>query len=770
MALTEVMRQMVQEKAHRKPDAVRFWSFASLFVALAVICASLAAPAAKAEPSTRPSSAIRAQFLPVPISGVILADESGSETAASIRAERDAATALVDSDPSSASRFMIAGFGSQDRPGQEAVTPYCDFITTSSPTARDSLAACADRIRARTESQGWNTDHAQALEFAIQHLRERPGLKVIFLMTDGNLDVHDSPIYGRLPSQRTPEAWRIIDQQILPLARAAGIQIWPLGFGPEASYAGLERFASGGGVADARCASSAASRPSAIVVSDFLSLIYRLVSAQTVARCGSVGAPTGGSLGSEASITFHVGIPPIASYGSLTVVTGNPLVRTAFIAPNGVEVPRDGLIDGQMLHQAGAGTDIQTLRIVNPMPGMWTVKLSAPHHLVTQTKAVAFASWEGVLSASLFVSPVEAIPGRPVNIELHVLSRNGVVVGSALSHLTPRAVISGTFGSIGVPLRVAGDAFRGTAALPQGTSRDVLVSAEVSGAGIAGYRASETLFTQSYDFLSGEFAISVPSRVYPGGSLHGELTTINQGAPTRGFIRVEDSSPGALVTLAAGPVAIPSGTSAAPLTLRISPRTRLGPAFVSVVLERASGQAISSSPVDLWLVPRPSWWEQARPWAIPIGIVLAMLAVSAAARARFVAARCARAADTQGLTATLLVDGIPAGPPLSSDGGEVFSLAVTNDSMQQLLHADVAGDSGIPIAVRRTDHSASIVAGDEAPRQCRFGEPIAVGPGLALQIDSLNSEAALEHDDAATGETPAASNTDDSVPLTGHWR
>jgi hypothetical protein len=713
-----------------------------------------------------------AALLPEPISGVILADESGTETAASIRAERAAAAALVESDPSTASQFMIAGFGSQNQLGQRAVASYCDFIRTGSPAARNSLAACAGQVRARTQAQGWDTDQAQALEFAIQQLRGRPGLKVIFLLTDGNLDVSNSPIYGRVPSQRTPEAMRILEQQILPAARAGGIQVWPLGFGPEASYASLERFAVGGGAVDGRCPSTPASQPRAIIVRDFSEIAYTLVSDQTTARCGSVGAPSSGNLAPGGTIALHVRIPVIASYGSLTVVTGNSQVHAAFIAPNGVELTNDGSVDGQTVHRAGAGTDVQTLRIVNPLPGLWTVNLTAPPRLAAQTRVIAFASWEGVLSASLFVSPVQAIPGQPLNIELRVLSRNGVVVGPALSSLVANAAIGGMFGRIAVPLRLVGDtAFRGIATLPTGATGDLLVTAQISGTGIAGDQASETIFTQTNDFVSASFRVAVPPSVHPGSVLRGQVTTINQGASTHGVLHLEGFSPGALVTVAAGPIAIPTGTSMAPFTIRISPKMKLGPAFVSVVLDRESGQAITASSVDMRLVAAPSWWGGARVWVIPIGIVLMLLAVASVARTRALAAIRATAADTRDLTATLLVDGMPTGASLCSDGGEAFPLTVVDDGTPQLVHADVASGSGIPITIRRTDHSAAIAAGEDEPRECRFGEPIAVGPGLALRVDSPDTEVISEYGPAAGQAPDCGKNTsDDSVAITARWR
>ena len=503
-----------------------------------------------------------------------------------------------------------------------------------------------------------------------------------------------------------------------------------------------------------------------MVVTNFSQIAYRLVSAQTNASCGSVGVPSRDNLASGGTIALHVRIPAIASYGALTVVTGNPYVRAAFIAPDGVEVPHDGSVDGQTVHQSGVGTDVQTLRIVSPLPGVWTVKLIAPPQLAAQTRVTAFVSWQGVLSASLFASPIQATPGQPVNVDLHVLSSRGVVVGAGLRQLTASATMSGTFGRVSVPLRRVEAGFHGTVTLPTGATGDVEVTGSISGAGIAGDQTSQTILTQSSEFVSAAFEVDVPEDIRPGGLLHGRVTTINQGAPVHGTLHLIGVSPGALVTMDAKAVAIPSGTSTATFTLRVSPRTAIGPAFLSVVLAREPGdKAISGTTVEMRVAPPPSWWEDARPWIILAAVALLLFAIGAAARTRVLTARREHAADTEGLTATLLVEGASAGPTLSSDGGDTFRLSLVADGPPQLVHADVAGSSGVPIAIRRTDHSASIAAGEDEPRVCRFGEPMALRPDIAVRVDAQDLDVVQQHD-----PLDGSTTHDDRPAFAGRWR
>jgi hypothetical protein len=198
----------------------------------------------------------------------------------------------------------------------------------------------------------------------------------------------------------------------------------------------------------------------------------------------------------------------------------------------------------------------------------------------------------------------------------------------------------------------------------------------------------------------------------------------------------------------------------------VSPRTAIGPAFASVVLVREPGdKAISGTTVEMRVAPPASWWESARPWIIPAALALLLLAIGAVARSRVLAARQERAANTEGLTATLLVEGASAGPTLSSDGGDTFRLSLVADGPPQLVHADVAGSSGVPIAIRRTDHSASIAAGEDEPRACRFGEPMALRPGLAVLVDADDLDVVQKHDPPDGGTTH-----DDRAVSAGRWR
>src|SRR4051794_31114095 len=125
-----------------------------VFTALALVIAGLAAVAGTAS-----------DIAPQPLDAVILVDESRSVTQAGVANERDAAVAMINSDPSRDSQFLVAGFGStSSSPGYRIVNDYCHgFVVLDSEDARTRLARCANEIHIRAPGEGSETDQPSAL-------------------------------------------------------------------------------------------------------------------------------------------------------------------------------------------------------------------------------------------------------------------------------------------------------------------------------------------------------------------------------------------------------------------------------------------------------------------------------------------------------------------------------------------------------------------------------------------------------------------------------
>ena len=166
-----------------------------------------------------------------PVDIVVLADESGSLSASAVRQEKAAAALIAQSELSSRSRVTVLGFGSSNGPGQSAIDVICPTTEVTDNLTRTALSRCVEQIKPRTN--GNDTDFAAALRGAVATLTSTPANRprLVFLLTDGVLDVGNSPSYGPDAAGRTMEAQRQLTDEILPAAKQAGVQIWPLGFG-----------------------------------------------------------------------------------------------------------------------------------------------------------------------------------------------------------------------------------------------------------------------------------------------------------------------------------------------------------------------------------------------------------------------------------------------------------------------------------------------------------------------------------------------------------
>jgi hypothetical protein len=666
-----------------------------------------------------------------PPAEVVLLDESGTQTATSLQAEDRAAVALTDS-ASPGTRITVAGFGSENRPGQVAVAPYCGFISTATAAGRAGLATCASRAHVRTAAQGNDTDLAAALAWALERLEHQPGERRIFIESDGQLDVHDSPQYGTQVAQRTPEAWRLIEQRLLPEARRAQVSIWPLGFGPQASYRQLQRFAVGGASGSRRCPSIQGTRPHAVIVRDDDQLVYALARAGTLAGCGQIGPPQRAEVDPRHRATLKVSIPAITTEGTLTVATENPLAKVTFADPEGLQVPASGTVDGQTFSLTGEGTDVTVLNVVNPLSGTWSVRVAAPDR--SDARAIAFASWTGRLSASLFVTPVSPRPGETLHLQVQVLSRSGVLLGRALRGVHASAIVTGNFGTIRSWLHVAGGGLEGTATVPAGASGNVLVRTRVDGVGVTGATSSQTLPVQtSSGFLGGRMQLHLPGRVQPGETLHGDLTTINQGSPATGRLRLAGYT-GLLATLHAGVVQIPSGTATTPFAITIGRRARTGPAYVTVVATHGrDAEPFAGRRFELTLAAKPSWIAANELWVLPLAVALIIAATWTLLHRRGAKAAARRRSDVAGLVVHLT--GETAEDQLLADAGESFALTVLDSDPPQLDYGHHAG-GGTPVTVRRAGLGVSVAVGDEPPVEVALGEPVAVRPGVGVRLDA----------------------------------
>jgi hypothetical protein len=561
-------------------------------------------------------------------------------------------------------------------------------------------------------------------------------------MTDGVLDVKNSPSYGKLPARRNAEAMRRLTQQWLPTARDRDTQIWPLGFGADVSKPRLEEFAKGGAGASTRCPTSRQSRPHAAVVVDTGQVIHSLVAALGGARCGQVGPPDRGQVERDKTTQLTVKIPPIATDGAITVVKSHPRFRVDFFTPKGVAAPSNGtLSDGESFERSGQSGRVESLRIGDPLPGVWKIKVSDPLGRASHAGVSAFAVWEGALQASLVVSPLLAIPGKKETVEVRVLGRDGgVITGAALKSLRAEARARAAFGPLDVLLKLdeRRGVFVGTFDVPaDAADGSIDVAARVSGSGIASDRRTDSVTIDHTRTIYPTFKLDPPPEVHPGEAIDGTLTIDNQGAAIPGALAIGERSPGALLTISGDVGQIPTGTRRIPFKVVVGEDSPLKPLFATIVLTIDGKTRIGSVSLDTKVTPKPEF-----PWWIVIvagALVLLMLSATVVVVTRGRRRRSAEASDVRGLVATLWRESIELSS-IAADSGlrpsARFEMYLDFDDDHPHLRSPDVGVVGERIVVTRTGPTLRVEVGEReaVETDLNASELIALRSKLSLRI------------------------------------
>lgn len=616
---------------------------ASLTVAV-VTAAAAPVPAAQAAP---PADDVK------PVRVVILVDESGSLSGADVARERAAAQLIALSELSPRSQVSVVGFGSSNGPGQSAVDIVCPLTGVQTAQDRESLSRCVEQLRRREGSDGNDTDHAAALDQALSIMNEpddQQRSKIVFLLTDGVLDVARSPQYGADAESRNRNAQKQIDSGLKDAERAK-VQIWPLGFG-SADKSSLDAFAAGGWREP--CGGQESATPRARVVADSKDVERSLLEAFAYARCAGIGDSVTDSLDSGATVDLHVTIPIIATDGSIVVVKRDRRVQVTYFDPQGTQVPKQGEQNESTFQAAGEAGPVESLRIRNPVPGQWRIQLKSPPGVDRQDVS-ATVVWQGALRASISLSNPRPRPGEQVTVRLRLQTRTGTISDpAALEGLRFSARLTGEgFQETPIELGDTGGGadrakddgeFSGQVAVPGTATGTLSFLGKVTGPGVAGdERPYETRIAGPADRLRGQVRLEAAT-VEPGGEVSGTVGVTNDGEPARLGLRLLDA-PGT-VTLSAQELQAPAGTSEHAFTLRVGSGAAEGQVGGQVQVVDAAGQVVAEDFVQVEVQrPTPMWLRALQALLILLVVVAAGLAFLMVRRRRR-----QRAADPSELT------------------------------------------------------------------------------------------------------------------------
>ncbi|WP_344884112.1 vWA domain-containing protein [Nonomuraea antimicrobica] len=670
--------------------------------------AVLVPAAAQAAPSHAPSDV-------KPVRVVVLVDESGSLSGQDVTRERAAAQLIALGELSPQSQVAVVGFGSSNGPGQSAVDIVCPLTGVETAQDRESLSRCVEKLRRRGTEDGNDTDHAAALDQALDIMNEpddQQRAKIVFLLTDGVLDVRNSPQYGADGQSRNRNAQTQIAGSLQDAQRAK-VQIWPLGFG-SADKASLDAFAAGGWRQP--CGEQETATPRARVVAGSADVERSLLEAFAYARCAGIGESVTDSLEAGATVDLHVKIPIIATDGSIVVVKRDPRIQVTYFDPDGNQAPDDGEANESGFQRVGKSGPVDSLRIRNPVPGEWRVQLRSPPG-VSRQDVSATVVWQGALRASISLGNPRPRPGDRVTVRLRLQTRTGTITDpAALAGLRFSARVSGDgFQETPVELGDTGDdpdrakddgEFSGQVVIPATATGALSFLGRVTGPGVAGdERPYETRIAGPADRIRAQVHLGTAT-VEPGGEVSGTVRVTNDAEPAPLDLRLVDV-PGTVILSPPQRFQAPSGASEHAFTIRVGPDAAEGRTGGSVQVVDAAGQMVAEEFVDVEVRAPTPLWRRA------LQALLILLVIVAVAVPILLAMRRARreTADPSDLTLHLLER--PGGPFVSRlqapiGAGSEFTFDVRDGNL--------VGTFGTGYAVRRGEGGAVLIR-DPSGRQ-----------------------------------------------------
>jgi hypothetical protein len=647
---------------------------------------------------------------------VVLVDESGSLGEADVTREKEAARTIVYSVLAPGSVISVVGFGSSNGPGQSAVQVACPPTTLDSAQQRDSLAGCVGGLHRRAPDEGDGTDHAAALQQALGFVgAAKPEKKVVFLLTDGKLDVSDSPAWGDTPARRNGAASAKVQETLNDLDRA-GAQVWPLGFG-KVDNAALRGFAKG-----KSCTPSVAD-PHEQVTPSSLELTAAVQEAFSSASCVKYGPLDTGNVPKGGSTELTVEIPAVASDASILVYKRDPRVQVEYLPPSGTApAPRAG---GSHFEFAGQNTETEALRITDPEPGRWTVRLSSAD--VPAQDVAATVAYQAVVKAYLTVNPPQPAAGQPVDVTMQVWARNRAVTDpGTLQGLSFKTVVAGASG------RPLGDitlsdldrdgTFTGQIGLPADATGALTFTGTVTGVGIGGdTRVLSTSVQNGSAPVRAQILFDTnTAAVTPGGTITGTISmTNNSGRPVPTRLEIAAPTAGATISVEPGSAVVPVGVTTIPFTLKFGSGTVTGSnaATLRVVADGTPSATVAERRFAIDVEPEPGIFEKLFWLWVGLAIVVVGLLVFGFAKLR--ARRSA--ACVRGLQVRLFKGSAEIAALEPQDGAVMeFGFVVYHDFTGRQLQPAGPGDAEV-YGVRRT--------GSNVRLKPPLGDPVVLTPG-----------------------------------------
>ncbi|MBO3741492.1 vWA domain-containing protein [Actinoplanes flavus] len=668
--------------------------FGRAVAAASLVACALGVPVIPARAAPSPGGEVE------PIHLAIAVDESGSLSDDEVRQERIAAASVAIAELSPESDVTVFGFGS--RAGNvQAVDPdrTCELAAGAGAAARDAMVACVQENIRRRAGDGADTDFVAALDQGVSTLTRKPDdrRRILLLLTDGQLDVRQDGHYGNTPEGRQREAEDNIRDRILPAAKEAGVQIWPLGFGDDVRAELLDVMAAQS--APARCSQGEVT-PQARLVADGAAAVTAMMDAFVRGRCLDSKPPEEGRLGEGETVELSVTVPAIATDGAINVTKGgDERITVEFIGPDGKPAPATGTVGDTTFELAGSGGLVESLRMRNPASGTWRVKLTAPADAKPGV-VTARAVWQGVLHTVFVLDPPSPRAGETVSVVMRPHTRTAEIGDpSELAGYTFAAQVSGT--GLDQSLRLADDGagaderdgdtyYSASFTLPATAAGSYRVVGTASGPGVESDRQETTFRIAAAGPQVRARILLDAATALPGAEVTGTVQGSNgSGAAVPARIVLTGVSRPGTVTVAAADVTLAAGASETAFTLTVADGAAPGPAGGIVQVVGADGAVLGNAPLALTVLAPPSLLERFGLYLLAALVVLVVLLAVV-----LLALRRRRAAiEVKGLAVALHEDGRELPPRLVAPAGTrfEFDVSVPDDGSAPALRRVSAG-------------------------------------------------------------------------------
>ncbi|MGD0066798.1 MAG: VWA domain-containing protein [Streptosporangiaceae bacterium] len=649
---------------------------------------------------------------------VVLVDESGSETAASIKDEQATTLEVASSLLNAGSRVTVIGFGGVNDPSanQDPTNVACPPTPASN---QNTLATCIKQnLYPRTLSQGNDTDYAAALGQAMSYFdpttaagQQSPlgATKVILMMTDGAADVHnDTKQYTS--DWYDGELTAVNDQ--LATAKQDNVQFWALGFG---SNIGTD--------VDGKLVTKAAA----------LQYLNHMAAAGAPAVCNGQPAPvqpyarwvdsssdafnTMGQLSADASCSgFATGsrsikIPDYASSAVISVNRGSPQVGVTFVQPDGQPWTDASALSGQ---DSSAVESLHLNSLTSAEVGTWTIRLNASGKSANQVAQVS-ASWRGTVSAVVTANPSSAKPGQSICSELTLRGPRGPVddaadivdfkagITSTGDGGTKQVTITST-GQAGCPTSGPGT-YAGAVAAPSG-SGTVTFTGTVAGYGLSTSYVPAAVTVRA---ITAPFSAAI---LYPldsagipvqaGSGIPLTVTFNNStGSPQKVLLTVKGDATKPTIGGTSPEVTVPAGkqeTVSFSVAIPANSPKGLDSVQVAAVDAGNPSHAFNTASFDVMVTKPPGIWGKYR-WYI-IGLIILLVLILLYLWRRRAVTRWRM--DVRGLTAYLRREETQLSElPAKTRAGDSFFFVI-RDPEEKTAQLDYAESGLPPYTVRRS--------------------------------------------------------------------